>query len=100
MGPRIVQRKGIWSAGGISAGWDAGPRSRIVDHMRRVATLAVLLALAGCAGGLDTEQLRLCRLTVPALHPGDSEIAEVRSLPATLGRRGVRIDYTAREPGE
>src|SRR5438309_843644 len=68
--------------------------------MSRIAALALLLLLAACAAAVDTEQLRVCRLVLPALHPGDSEIREVRSLPAVLGTQGVRLDYTAREPGE
>jgi branched-chain amino acid transport system permease protein len=67
--------------------------------MRRLVPAAMLLAatLAGCAGALDGEQLRLCRRVIPALHPDATEIREVRAAPAALGRQAVRIEYTARE---
>src|SRR5262249_44675684 len=65
----------------------------------RVILFAVLL-LSGCAGSLDSEQLRLCRLVLPALHPDGTTLREVRAVPAALGKRGVRIDYLAREPGD
>ncbi len=53
--------------------------------------------VASCAGSVDTEQLDLCRRTLPALHPEGTELREVRFAPA--GPRGIRLDYAAREPG-
>ena len=47
----------------------------------------------------DSEQLRLCRLILPVLHPEGTDIREIRVGPASVGRSGVRIDYSAREPG-
>jgi len=67
--------------------------------MRRLAALAFLLVLAACASPVDSEQLRQCRLVLPALHPDGTDIRESRVAPASLGRQGVRIDYTAQEPG-
>jgi len=63
--------------------------------------MAVLLApiLAGCGAALDPEQLRICRRVVLALHPEKTELREVRAGPAALARQGIRIEYTAREPG-
>jgi branched-chain amino acid transport system permease protein len=71
--------------------------------MRGMAFLAVtfgLVVLAGCVGPIDTEQLRLCRLVLPALHPQGTELREIGYGAANLGRQGVRIDYLARAPGE
>jgi len=99
MGPRGARRKAV-RAVSYAGGWEAGPPSRIVASMRRLAALAFLLVLAACAGAVDTEQLRVCRLVLPALHPGDTDIREIHSSPALLGEQGVRVDYTAREPGE
>jgi branched-chain amino acid transport system permease protein len=63
--------------------------------------LAILLplVLAACGRVTDSEQLRLCRLVPPVLHPEGTEIREVRIGPATVGRSGLRVDYAAREPG-
>ena len=69
--------------------------------MHRLVRIALLAGpvLAGCGAPLDNEQLRLCRRVLPALHPDDTEIRETRATPATLARQGIRIEYTAREPG-
>jgi len=67
---------------------------------RRLAIVLLLLPLAGCLGSADSEQLRVCRQVLPALHPDGTVIREIRAAPAPLGRQGVRIDYDAREPGE
>src|SRR5262245_42078642 len=64
----------------------------------RLAILLPLL-LAACGRVTDSEQLRLCRLIPPVLHPEGTEIRQVRIGPANVGRSGLRIDYTAREPG-
>jgi len=66
----------------------------------RFALLLLLLPLAGCLGSVDSEQLRLCREVLPALHPDGTAVHEIGAAPAPLGRQGVRIDYEAREPGE
>jgi branched-subunit amino acid ABC-type transport system permease component len=71
--------------------------------MRRLAFFAALLLvvpLAGCVGSVDGEQLRVCRLVLPALHPEGTALREIGHAAAALGRQGVRIDYEAREPGE
>src|SRR5688572_2743185 len=65
----------------------------------RFAVLLLPLLIAGCGRVTDSEQLRLCRLVPPVLHPGGTEIREIRAAPAPLGRSGVRVDFTAREPG-
>jgi len=61
--------------------------------------LPVVLSLAGCAAPFDSEQLRLCRQVLPALHPDGTGLREIRVSPAALGKAGLRIDYAAREPG-
>jgi branched-subunit amino acid ABC-type transport system permease component len=71
--------------------------------MRRLAFVAALLLavpLSGCLGSIDGEQLRVCRLVLPALHPEGTALREIGHATAALGRQGVRIDYEAREPGE
>jgi branched-chain amino acid transport system permease protein len=70
--------------------------------MRRTVPIAatlMFLAAGGCAGPVDSEHVRLCRLTLPALHPEGTEIREIRVTPTGADRSGVRIDYAAREPG-
>jgi branched-chain amino acid transport system permease protein len=63
--------------------------------MPRVLALAALLLLAACAP-LDTEQLRVCRLVLPALHPAQTAFRETHV--AAASGRDVRIDYEAAEP--
>ena len=64
----------------------------------RLAVL-LLLALGACGRVTDGEQLRLCRLILLVLHGEGSEIREIRVASAPLARSGMRIHYTAREPG-
>lgn len=66
------------------------------------ACLAVvaIAALGGCTAGIDSEQLALCEAVVTALHPDGTEIDGRSARPVVLGRQGVRIAYTAREPGD
>lgn len=64
--------------------------------MPRLFALAALLLLASCAP-LDTEQVRLCRLVLPALHPPQTAFRET-GVAATDSGSGVRIDYEASEP--
>ena len=66
----------------------------------RLAIVLLLLPLSACLGSVDSEQRRVCRQVLPALHPDGTIIREIGAAPASLGRRGVRIDYDAREPGE
>src|SRR3954463_1706693 len=61
--------------------------------------LLPLLLLLGCGRVTDSEQLRLCRLIPPVLHPEGTDIREIRIGAAALARSGVRIEYSAREPG-
>src|SRR4051794_1306910 len=70
--------------------------------LRPAALLLLLLLpllLLGCGRVTDSEQLRLCRLIPPVLHPEGTDIREIRIGAAPLGRSGVRIEYSAREPG-
>jgi branched-chain amino acid transport system permease protein len=55
--------------------------------------------LSGCAPLLETDQARLCRITLPALEEANAKIQIVRQTPFADGR-GVRIDYLAGAPGE
>ena len=66
--------------------------------MRRACLIFVALLLAGCGRSVDSEQVRLCRLVLPALHPEGTVLREIRVTPVALGKSGVRIDYAAREP--
>ena len=65
----------------------------------RLSVLLLVALLAGCAGPIDSEQLRVCRQVMPALHPDGTSLREIRVSPAALGKVGLRIDYAAREPG-
>src|SRR3954471_523794 len=71
--------------------------------MRWLRPAALLLPLVplllGCGRVTDSEQLRLCRLIPPVLHPEGTDIREIRIGAAALGRSGVRLEYSAREPG-
>ena len=66
----------------------------------RLAIVLLLLPLSACLGSVDSEQVRVCRQVLPALHPDGTDLHEVAVAPAALGRQGVRIDYEARELGE
>jgi branched-chain amino acid transport system permease protein len=66
----------------------------------RLAIVLLLLPLSACLGSVDSEQVRVCRQVLPALHPDVTDVREIAVAPAALGRQGVRIDYDAREPGE
>jgi branched-chain amino acid transport system permease protein len=69
--------------------------------MRRLCIVLCMLPLAACGSPVDSEQLRLCRLVLPALHPDATEIREIRVTPIALAPgTGLRIAYAAQEPGE
>jgi branched-chain amino acid transport system permease protein len=55
--------------------------------------------LAGCSPALETDQARLCRMTLPALMPEAARIAIVAQRPDADGR-GLSVAFTARTPGE
>ncbi len=62
---------------------------------------ALPFAVVACGSAIDSEQLRLCRLVLPVLHPDATEIQEIRAIPYALAQgTGVRVNYTSREPGE
>ena len=63
----------------------------------RFIVLGLPLLAAACAGPIDSEQLRLCRRVLPALHPDGTEIREMR-VGRVQERTSLRIDYAAREP--
>ena len=66
-----AERKGV--SGAQAGDGDGAMRgSRIVRAMRwlRFAVLLLPLLVAGCGRVTDCEQLRLCRLVPPVLHPG------------------------------
>lgn len=74
--------------------------------MSRVLTLAMFLLLSACSF-LDTEQVRVCRLVLPALHPDGTIIGEMQARAASAAdastrspRLAVRIGYTAQEGNE
>jgi branched-chain amino acid transport system permease protein len=74
--------------------------------MTRLLALAAILFLSACSF-LDTEQARVCRLVLPALHPHQTIIREMQvAAPAgneaatRTTRHAVRIDYTAQEGNE
>ena len=69
---------------------------------RLVFRLVVLLAaamLVGCSPALETDQARLCRMTLPALMAEAARIAIVAQRPDADGR-GLSVAFTARTPGE
>jgi branched-chain amino acid transport system permease protein len=73
---------------------------RAIEALRapRLAVLAAclagaFLALAGCGRTVDGDMATMCRMTLPALNPPDSDIHVTRIVPGT-GPREIRIDYT------
>lgn len=69
-----------------------------MSKAHRLFGLFLMILPAACTGSFDSEQVRICRLVIPALHMANTEIRELRT--SGLGPRefGVRIDYAAREP--
>jgi branched-chain amino acid transport system permease protein len=66
--------------------------------IRRLACLAILLALAACTRLVETDQARLCRMALPALAPPEAAIAilDQREFP---DGRGLRVGYRLSLPG-
>jgi len=55
--------------------------------------------LGACSPVLETDQARLCRMTLPALAPQDARIAILAQAPDADGR-GLSVAFTAETPGE
>jgi hypothetical protein len=60
--------------------------------IRRLACLAILLALAACSTLVETDQARLCRMALPALAP-EGAIVTVLGQREFEGGRALRVDY-------
>jgi branched-chain amino acid transport system permease protein len=68
---------------------------------RLAILLMVLMAaatLAGCSPSLETDQARLCRMTLPALISQDAQIAILTQTPDADGR-GLSVAFSAETPG-
>ncbi|MGE3149692.1 MAG: branched-chain amino acid ABC transporter permease, partial [Pseudorhodoplanes sp.] len=63
----------------------------------RIAVLILPLMIGACSHSVDFTKLDLCRRVLPALHPDQTVLREIRFVGA--GEGGIRIDYQAREPG-
>ena len=59
---------------------------------RLAAAAALACSLAGCVGGIDAGQARICRSVIPALNPSDAAFEIVRIAPLASGD-GVRVEY-------
>ncbi len=57
-----------------------------------VLSVALLLALAGCARELETDQARLCRMALPALAAADAQLSIVNQTEDDDGR-GVAVAF-------
>ncbi len=66
---------------------------------RCLLILACLALLTGCATLLETDQARLCRMTIVAIEAPDATIRILKQTPFPDGR-GLRIDYLAGAAGE
>ncbi len=66
--------------------------------IRRLACLAICLALAACATLVETDQARLCRMALPALAPPEAIVAILKQREFSDGR-GLRVDYRLSGPG-
>jgi branched-chain amino acid transport system permease protein len=62
------------------------------------AVLALLLALASCSEALETDQARLCRMTLPALSPRDAAVS-ILSQSEDADGRGVALSFRERPGG-
>jgi branched-chain amino acid transport system permease protein len=60
---------------------------------------AALLALAGCAAPLETDQARLCRMTLPALSPPDARLS-IGLQQEDADGRGLVVEYTSASNNE
>lgn len=69
-----------------------------MSFRRSVCAAALACALAGCVGGIDAGQARVCRSVIPALNPADAAFEIVRTLPLASGD-GMRVEYVAQVPG-
>jgi len=67
-------------------------RRHVGGVSRRLLFLALAAMLAGCATLLETDQARLCRMTLPAIEDADAKIRIVRQTAFADGR-GLRVDY-------
>src|ERR1700745_86864 len=65
----------------------------------RLAIVLLLLPLSGCLGSVDSEQRRVCRQVLPALHPDGTVLHEIGAAPRPPGAKGVRCNNNPREPG-
>jgi branched-chain amino acid transport system permease protein len=57
------------------------------------------LALAGCEGAMNEDEVRMCRMTIPALNPPGSDIRITRTTPERRDRE-IRVYYTVSREGE
>ena len=69
----------------------AAPKAAIV-----LSALAAL-GLAGCSPVVETDQARLCRMTLPALAPSDAAL-DVLSETPDLDGRGLYVAFAALRP--
>ena len=69
-----------------------------MNAVPRIAAAAALACLlAGCVGGIDAGQARICRSVIPALNPSDAAFAIGLISPLGTGD-GVRVQYRAQVP--
>ena len=67
------------------------PAKLMRSHGSKAVALLLLLALCSCAA-IDGDQVRLCRIALPALEPEGARIIVRRVLPI---EHGVRVSYRA-----
>jgi branched-chain amino acid transport system permease protein len=72
-----------------------GPLS-CLRRFGNLLTLLLLTSLAACAW-IDSDQTRLCRSILPALHPDGTKLA-IRSVAAGLAENSIRIVYGRETP--
>ncbi|HTR12900.1 MAG TPA: branched-chain amino acid ABC transporter permease [Roseiarcus sp.] len=72
-------------------------RSRLADQLIPTAAVAAL-ALAGCSPALETDQARLCRMSLPALFPAAR--IDIRAQHPDADGRGLSVAFTAQVEGE
>ena len=65
---------------------------------RRFLILVCVSLLSGCATLLETDQARLCRMTIVAVEDPDATIRILKQTPFPDGR-GLRVDYLAGPAG-
>jgi branched-chain amino acid transport system permease protein len=93
----LTRRGGPFLEAGLGAALSRVPGKRAL--LAFIFALAWLPLLTGCATLLETDQARLCRMTLVAIEDPDATISIQKQTPFPDGR-GLRVDYLSGAAGE